>query len=70
MYIRKYKWTWLYTSAVFSMAVNEDRKMSESDELREIFLLLTHSFPVTQLSASNSFSHDIYDNPHIPVADR
>ncbi|KAK3554153.1 hypothetical protein QTP70_019080, partial [Hemibagrus guttatus] len=36
-------------------AVNEGRK--ESDELREIFLLLTHSSQ-TQSSASNSFSPD------------
>ncbi|XP_053477642.1 cilia- and flagella-associated protein 46 isoform X1 [Ictalurus furcatus] len=50
-----------------NMDVNEGR--NESDELREIFVLLTRSSP-TQLPASNSFSPDTDGSPHIPLSDR
>ncbi|MCJ8730419.1 hypothetical protein PDJAM_G00184270 [Pangasius djambal] len=48
-------------------AMNEGRV--ESDELREICLLLTHSSQ-TQSPASNSFSPDTDDSPHIPLSGR
>ncbi|XP_060780970.1 cilia- and flagella-associated protein 46 [Neoarius graeffei] len=50
-----------------NMAVNEDRK--ESGELREIFLLLTHSSQ-TQSPASNCYNPDTDYHPHIPLSDR
>lgn len=57
----------MYISAVSSMDVNEGR--NESDELREIFVLLTRSSS-TQSPAFNSFSPDTDGSPHIPSSDR
>ncbi|KAF4090490.1 hypothetical protein AMELA_G00052800 [Ameiurus melas] len=50
-----------------NMDVNEGR--NESDELREIFVLLTRLSP-TQSPASNTFSPDTDGSPHNPMSDR
>ncbi|GAA6097380.1 cilia- and flagella-associated protein 46 isoform X2, partial [Tachysurus ichikawai] len=50
-----------------STPVNGGRKVS--DELREIFLLLTYSVQ-TQSSTTNSFSPDTEHSPHIPLSSR